>query len=67
MYNVGKNWIHDLIFKHKFRKKKMIHKPDLTEAKFYHSGMSYCKVGNIKQICIANKIMHYSDNLTIDF
>lgn len=67
MYNVGKNWIHDLIFKHKFRKKKMILKPDLNEAEFYHSGMSYCKVGNIKQICIANKIMHYSDNLTIDF
>lgn len=55
MYNVGKNWIHDLIFKHKFRKKKMIHKPDLNEAKFYHSSMSYCKVGNVNKFVLPIK------------
>lgn len=55
MYNVGKNWIHDLIFKHKFRKKKMIYKPDLNEAKFYHSGMLYCKVGNINKFVLPIK------------
>lgn len=61
MYNIGKNWIHDLIFKHiKLRKKKMSLNPDWNEAKFYQSW-------RYKQICIANKIMHYNDNFTIDF
>lgn len=46
---------YDLIFKHKFRRKKMVLKPDKNEAEFYNKGIYYCEVCNLNKFILPMK------------